>query len=640
MTVRVDADLPIDAHTFAAEVRAVRDRRAGARRRRPERRPPHHPPPLRAPRPEGKDLGELVYRKPPWAIYRKGSSWIYLGISPTEGDDVHPPRGRVQRRPHARAHLQRRDAHRRAGATAASPRSPCSPPTRSCSRACSPTAAGCYLHSGGVVLDGKGLLFVGHSEAGKSTTMKLLDGRRRGALRRPQHRAPRARRRLSRVRHLEPRRGAHRLRGQRAAGRPSSSCARATENRIDPLDDRAAVRRGAAGHDHQAVRHRRLVGEVAGHDRAHRQRGARATRCASTRAGRSCRDRGAGRGAARPRQRRERLRHRRRAPPASTHLWREHGRPALGRLDIELTERCDNDCMHCCICLPERRRGGAAAGDEHGRGAGRAHEAAALGALSVRFTGGEPLLRDDFEELYLFARRLGLKVMLFTNARGVTPELADLLARVPPLELVEVSVYGMSAAHATRRVARRRGLVRGVPPRRRAAARPRRAASWSRARCCPDWPARSPSSRRGRRPCRPWTSRPATRCSSTCAGGGLRRLRRGRPRARVHRAASRLRLRAPQRDDPPRAPLAGRGRALPHPRPRALPRRACASSAASSCARPATRCSRAAPGMAPAWTPTARCRPACRCARPDTVVSLRCGRRGRGGRRGPAATSP
>ena len=24
----------------------------------------------------------------------------------------------------------------------------------------------------------------------------------------------------------------------------------------------------------------------------------------------------------------------------------------LGRLDIELTERCDNDCVHCCINLP------------------------------------------------------------------------------------------------------------------------------------------------------------------------------------------------------------------------------------------------------------------------------------------------
>ena len=36
---------------------------------------------------------------------------------------------------------------------------------------------GCYLHSSGVSLDNKGLLFVGHSEAGKSTMVKMLRGR-------------------------------------------------------------------------------------------------------------------------------------------------------------------------------------------------------------------------------------------------------------------------------------------------------------------------------------------------------------------------------------------------------------------------------------------------------------------------------
>ncbi len=145
-------------------------------------------------------------------------------------------------------------------------------------------------------------------------------------------------------------------------------------------------------------------------------------------------------------------------------LW-QHGKPLLGRIDIELTERCDNVCLHCCICLfeddeeAERREMSTAEVEAV------LTEAAALGALSVRFTGGEPLLRDDFEELYLFARRLGLKVMLFTNARGVTPELADLLARVPPLELVEVSVYGMSARtyeDATRRRGSYAEFRRGV----------------------------------------------------------------------------------------------------------------------------------------------------------------------------------
>ena len=70
-------------------------------------------------------------------------------------------------------------------------------------------------------------------------------------------------------------------------------------------------------------------------------------------------------------------------------------------------------------------------------------QAADLGIMTVRFTGGEPLLRHDFPELYLFARRLGLTVLLFTNARLITPQIADLLADIPPLEDIEISVYGM-----------------------------------------------------------------------------------------------------------------------------------------------------------------------------------------------------
>ena len=118
----------------------------------------------------------------------------------------------------------------------------------------------------------------------------------------------------------------------------------------------------------------------------------------------------------------------------------------LSRLDIELTERCDNDCVHCCINLP--------AGDARARRREMTtaqvgeilRQAADLGCLQVRFTGGEPLLRADFAELYLSARRLGLKVLIFTNARRVTPALADLLAEVPPRVPMEVTVYGMHAA--------------------------------------------------------------------------------------------------------------------------------------------------------------------------------------------------
>jgi radical SAM protein with 4Fe4S-binding SPASM domain len=117
--------------------------------------------------------------------------------------------------------------------------------------------------------------------------------------------------------------------------------------------------------------------------------------------------------------------------------------PLLEHLDIELTERCNNACMHCYINLPQhdllaQRKELSTDQWKH-----ILQQAADLGALSVRFTGGEPLLRDDFTEIYLHARQLGMNVVLFTNARLITPELALLFAKIPLLRKIEVSVYGM-----------------------------------------------------------------------------------------------------------------------------------------------------------------------------------------------------
>ena len=128
--------------------------------------------------------------------------------------------------------------------------------------------------------------------------------------------------------------------------------------------------------------------------------------------------------------------------PHEFKIW--HGKqPLLGQLDMELTERCNNNCIHCCINLPEN--------DSKAKKKELSTElwkkilgqAAELGVIIVRFTGGEPLLREDFKELYLHARRLGLKVLLFTNARSITPALAALFVKIPPLEMIEVTVYGM-----------------------------------------------------------------------------------------------------------------------------------------------------------------------------------------------------
>lgn len=160
-------------------------------------------------------------------------------------------------------------------------------------------------------------------------------------------------------------------------------------------------------------------------------------------------------------------------PSGEAGLWRS-ARPLLTRLDIELTERCNNDCLHCSVNRPADDAKARAREWTVGQWKSLLGEAADLGLLVVRLTGGEPLLRNDFEEIYLHARRLGLRVMLFTNATLVTPRLARLLKNVPPLEAVEVSVYGMKkeSYEAVTRVpgsfaSFRRGLERllenGVP---------------------------------------------------------------------------------------------------------------------------------------------------------------------------------
>lgn len=132
--------------------------------------------------------------------------------------------------------------------------------------------------------------------------------------------------------------------------------------------------------------------------------------------------------------------------PAGAPVWKPGRRPRLGQLDIELTERCNNDCIHCCINRPANDAAARAREMPTDRIADLLRQAADLGCLTVRFTGGEPLLRPDVEELYLHARQLGLKVLLFTNACLVSPRLADLFARVPPLAPIEVTVYGMHPA--------------------------------------------------------------------------------------------------------------------------------------------------------------------------------------------------
>jgi radical SAM protein with 4Fe4S-binding SPASM domain len=113
--------------------------------------------------------------------------------------------------------------------------------------------------------------------------------------------------------------------------------------------------------------------------------------------------------------------------------------PVSGSFD--LTYRCNLKCTHCYAGhLSSQTQ--SEAGELSTEAVLRLlSEAADAGCLSMLLSGGEPLLRTDFAEIYRGARRLGLIVTVFTNATLVTDAIVELFKEFPP-RLVEVSVYG------------------------------------------------------------------------------------------------------------------------------------------------------------------------------------------------------
>ena len=128
---------------------------------------------------------------------------------------------------------------------------------------------------------------------------------------------------------------------------------------------------------------------------------------------------------------------------------------AVFSFDLEITARCNHDCRHCYINLP--------AGDQEARAReltlpeinAIADQAVALGAMWVLVSGGEPLLREDFPEIFLALKKKGLLVSVFTNATLIRDEHIALFRKYPPRD-IEITVYGVTA-ETYERVTRRPG---------------------------------------------------------------------------------------------------------------------------------------------------------------------------------------
>ncbi len=132
--------------------------------------------------------------------------------------------------------------------------------------------------------------------------------------------------------------------------------------------------------------------------------------------------------------------------------------PLEGSLD--LTYRCNNNCRHCWLRIPPRakERKDELSFEEI---KGIVTDARKMGCRKWNISGGEPMLRPDFPEIFDYLTSKSVSYSLNTNGTLITPAIARLLRRKGNKM---VALYGATAQvhdHITRRPGSFEALMRG-----------------------------------------------------------------------------------------------------------------------------------------------------------------------------------
>ncbi len=119
-----------------------------------------------------------------------------------------------------------------------------------------------------------------------------------------------------------------------------------------------------------------------------------------------------------------------------------HPRRKILPLDchLELTYRCNLNCIHC-YCNGSQDREKELTTNQWKKNIDLLHKE---GYFFLTFSGGEPLLRSDFFELYRYAKKKGFSVKIFTNAHLVDKKLIKRFISLPP-EIIEITFHGVTA---------------------------------------------------------------------------------------------------------------------------------------------------------------------------------------------------
>ncbi len=113
--------------------------------------------------------------------------------------------------------------------------------------------------------------------------------------------------------------------------------------------------------------------------------------------------------------------------------------PLMGMLEI--TSRCNLRCVHCYLGPQEEQHRKRAAEMSTQEVNGVLDQMAEAGTIYLTLTGGDPMMRPDFPQIYRHARERGLIVSVFCDGILVTDRIVELFLELPPSQ-VEISIYG------------------------------------------------------------------------------------------------------------------------------------------------------------------------------------------------------
>lgn len=106
---------------------------------------------------------------------------------------------------------------------------------------------------------------------------------------------------------------------------------------------------------------------------------------------------------------------------------------------IELSYKCNYDCLHCYSKRLNKKK--ELNTSQWKRILDDIHNE---GTIWLTITGGEPLLRDDFKEIYLYAKNKGFLITVFSNGYLFTDNIIKFFTKNPPY-LIEISLNSLKA---------------------------------------------------------------------------------------------------------------------------------------------------------------------------------------------------